>query len=63
VVVESAVVLADPVTDAARPVGVVKCAVVRQPAQLVKQAQNICDAVAAGLGRWEGSAHDGGLLS
>jgi hypothetical protein len=40
-VVEAAVVLAQPVPDAARPVSVVECAVVRQPTKVVDQAQQI----------------------
>jgi hypothetical protein len=52
--VEPAVVLAEPVADAARPVGVVQRAVVRQPAQVVDQREQLGDPVASGLGRGAG---------
>ena len=53
VVVESAVVLAELVADAARLVGVVEGVVVREPTQVVDQAQQVCLTVAAGFVRWK----------
>jgi hypothetical protein len=59
-VVEQAVVLAEPVAYAAGTVGVVERAVVGESAEVADQVEQFRPAVMAGLWRWDSGAH--GLL-